>query len=523
MSIALVRDGQELSAKLIATPWELRMEGEGASASIAFADADTLMLEARNCDLRLIAPRALSWSYAASAKLFFGCDAIATHYSTVQAGPDCRIEVQAPSADHGEVLLLRGSRVTAALRLAPEEDHAPPTLRPMKDVIVDRRAEVEQWMSRMPAVQDRFHSAAQTGWYLLWACQVGREGAYTRRPILSGKRAMAAVWSWDNCLNALAVASADPALAWDQLLVVLDQQTESGVLPDVMNDLTPIYFYNKPPVWGWTVHRLLKMTPPAERRSYVEQVYPHIVRFHCWWFAFRDWNGDGVPKYMNGNDSGWDNSTIFDEHFPVESPDLTAHLVLQAEGLAEMAELLGKASEAAQWKRESKQLLALFHQTFVTGDLSASGLIYKVLQPEGMATRHSTNLLTRIPILLGHRLRPEVRRSLITDLSDETTFLTPFGPASESLRSARYEPNGYWRGPVWAISTYLIFDGLLDAGETRLAKVIAERFCALCARKAIFSENYNAKTGADQYDSGMPWSSSDFLLMAAWLRRQDEA
>lgn len=416
-------------------------------------------------------------------------------------------------------MIVRGERSLTALRMAPTEDRSLPALPTMAQVLQARRDEVAQWMKFAPPAPERYAQAVQTAWLIFWLCQIGPEAGYSRQTILSSRMTMAQIWSWDNCFNALAVARTDARLAWDQLFVILDKQAPSGVLPDVVNDLQAIFGYNKPPIYGWTIHRLLAMTPPAERKAYVQEANPKLVNFHEWWFKYRDLAGDGVPLYMHGNDSGWDNSTIFDEGYPVQSPDLLAHLILDAEGLAEMAKLLGRQAEAARWTAEAKQKLALFHATFARN----GELIYRVLTPQGVEERHSTSLLTRIPVILGQRLAPEVRARLAAELGDESSYLSAFGPASESLSSAKYMPNGYWRGPVWGPSTYLIFSGIAECGETKLAKTIADRFCALCARTANFSENYNAKTGADQYDSGMPWTASDFLMMAEWLHAMENA
>jgi glycogen debranching enzyme len=84
-------------------------------------------------------------------------------------------------------------------------------------------------------------------------------------------------------------------------------------------------------------------------------------------------------------------------------------------------------------------------------------------------TVESESLINNIPMILGRRLPKKLLSQLVSDLGSEGRFLTEFGLASESPRSPKYEADGYWRGPIWAPSTYLIFDGLVDAGEKELA------------------------------------------------------
>lgn len=52
----------------------------------------------------------------------------------------------------------------------------------------------------------------------------------------------------------------------------------------------------------------------------------------------------------------------------------------------------------------------------------------------------------------------------------EQRFLTPFGLATEDPTSQLYAPNGYWRGPIWAPTTYLLVDGVRRGGRRRWPK-----------------------------------------------------
>ncbi len=510
----LLRDGKELFYSFRATPQRLELTGAGLRGFIAFVDEQTLYVELDGADLYLLATRTFSWRFQESEKRFKAFDfASGLHWAvvsdsgiTLDAGPKSTL----PISESG--LLIKGKVIRATLRFAIAETAAPsPT--EAEGGIKALELEFGDWMKGIPRVPEAYEQASKTAWFLFWNLQVSPAGAYTRRTILSSKRSMSQIWSWDNCFNALAVAAWEPHLGWEQLFIILDHQWPDGLLPDAVNDLQPIFGFNKPPVWGWTISKLLASTPVEKKLDYLNQVYPRISRFHRWWFEHRDLSGDGLPWYMCGNDSGWDNATIFEAGWPVQSPDLTAHLILDAEALGSMADELGLEAESAVWRQQAKRMTDAFHRRFVRN----GELIVHVLRPQGIVEESSSSLLTRIPIILGKRLSPDVKQRIVNDLSNESAFLAPSGPASESLASSRYESNGYWRGPVWGPSTLLIFDGLLQCGETRVASEIARRFCDTCSREAQFRENYDAKTGAGQYDSGMTWSAADFLLLARAL------
>lgn len=110
-----------------------------------------------------------------------------------------------------------------------------------------------------------------------------------------------------------------------------------------------------------------------------------------------------------------------------------------------------------------------------------------------------------------------MRAALLHDLRDGGPFFGPHGFATEDLESPHFDPNGYWRGPIWPSASYLIFTGLRDAGETELARKQAERWCAMVARDNIFWENYDPISGEGNNCPALGWTAGVFLRMAVWL------
>ena len=56
-------------------------------------------------------------------------------------------------------------------------------------------------------------------------------------------------------------------------------------------------------------------------------IYDKLYKQINYWLEYHDCNNDGIPEYHHGNDSGYDNSTVFINNFVVDSPDLTAYLL----------------------------------------------------------------------------------------------------------------------------------------------------------------------------------------------------
>ena len=229
----------------------------------------------------------------------------------------------------------------------------------------------------------------------------------------------------------------------------------------------------------------------------------------------RDFDHNGLCEYLDGCDSGWDNSTaICHNRPPLETPDLQAFLILQMECLADLAKTLGKDQEAEQWTARSKKMLdALVKILF---DENGTPRVRR-LRDNGFDDK-SLSLVTRLPLILGKRLPEKCRARMIADIK-EKGFITEWGLASESTQSKFYHPDGYWKGPIWGPSTLIAVEGLRACGEDALADEIALKFCKLVT-KSGFSENFDAKTGHALRDPAYTWTASAFLVLAHELEKR---
>jgi putative isomerase len=364
-------------------------------------------------------------------------------------------------------------------------------------------ADYASWSEVSPRAGGELAAARETAVYLNWSAMVDPGGLVTRPSMLMSKNHMTRVWSWDHCFNALALTGA-PQLAGDQLLTMFDHQDELGALPDSFNDAEITFNFVKPPVHGWALGRILERTDLAV--DVLEELEDRLTRWTEWWLKYRDNDGDGLPHYNHGNDSGWDNSTSFARFVPVESPDLCSFLVIQMEVLADLAERSGDQDRAAGWRERAESLLKLTLDTFWTGERF---VVRNAVTHEQVA---SDSLFSFLPLILGHRLPSDVFDKLAEGLQTGG-FLTEHGLATEAPTSDFYTSDGYWRGPIWAPSTMLIVDGLADGGREDLAADIARRFCATAARSGM-AENFDALTGDGLRDRAYTWTSSVFLLLA---------
>jgi glycogen debranching enzyme len=370
-------------------------------------------------------------------------------------------------------------------------------------VAASRRAFTEFTDAVAPWRTDRT-PAAELACYVLWSAVVDPSGFIERPGVLMSKHWMDKIWSWDHCFNALALSAGEPGLAWDQLQVVFDHQTAQGALPDSITHAEILHNFVKPPIHGWAVGKLRERLPHGLPAEELPRLYQQLAAWTSFWLNHRRAPGQALPHYEHGNDSGWDNATVFHRQRLVQSADLAAFLVVQMRELARLASEIGDSAAATRWTREAGTMrTAMLEQLWDGSRFTSRAVDHR--------PRTTASLLDLMPIVLGAQLPSAVHAKIASNL---TAHLTPVGLATERPDSPLYEADGYWRGPVWAPSTVLIEDGLRRAGSAELADRVSARFRAVC-EKSGFAENFDALSGEGLRDRAYTWTASAYLILAA--------
>lgn len=376
------------------------------------------------------------------------------------------------------------------------------------ECVATAKERFDTFLAGMPDVREEDRDAHMLATYVNWATAVEPCGLVKRPSLLMSKHWMNNIWSWDHAFNAMALAAGHPDLAMDQMLTMVDHQDEFGCYPDSFNDLDITYSFSKPPVHGWAFSEMLKRMPETPSDEQMQTMYRALGAQADWWMKHRVLEGKHLPYYLHGNDSGWDNSTMFQQGVPLEAPDLAALLVVQMESISEIARMLGLDEDAKTWDQRADELYEQLMAELWLGDHFVARL--------GItgAPIESKSLVPWLTIMLGKRLPQDVRDCIKRGIQGH---LTEWGLATERVDSDKYVPDGYWQGPIWAPSSYIAVSGLIRAGYTELADVVAERFCRL-GDKSGFPENYDAVTGAPLRCPSYTWTSSVFILMSERLK-----
>lgn len=486
------------------------------SVTAAFAAPDTVRLRGVGLGLRVAAAFAVLTPFSGTYLMTDPVDgaAVFTHYEsgrryrvTTLSGTALVVGDQALGRADRSVDVRPGPDGSWEIAIEEYETGRPPyrAERAFDRVLDDADADFAAFLADVaPWRSDRTPAAARAA-YVIWSATVPPSGFLRRPSVLMSKHWMDKVWSWDHCFNALALAGGRPDLALDQFLTPFDHQDASGALPDSVTHSEVLHNFVKPPIHGWALTGLRRRVPGDLPADVLHGIYDQLVCWTEFWLERRRAPGHALPYYQHGNDSGWDNATVFDEFRVIETADLAAFLIQQLGVLADLADELGHPADARRWRAvQSEVRTAVFDELW-------DGTTFLARDPFTGRASCSDSLLALLPIVLGAEVPADVRRHLVARLRDH---LTTWGLATEPVSSPHYQADGYWRGPIWAPSTALVEDGLRRAGEVELADEISVRFRRLCETSG-FAENFDAQTGAGLRDRAYTWTAAVYLLFAA--------
>lgn len=138
-----------------------------------------------------------------------------------------------------------------------------------------------------------------------------------------------------------------------------------------------------------------------------------------------------------------------------------------------------------------------------------------------------------LPMWAGIAEQDQVKRMVEENLKNSATFAAPFGVRTLSRCEKMYQIVGSgnpscWLGPIWGISNYLVFAGLVCCGYETEAWELAEKTVTMFGRDiqkcGQMHEYYDPETGEGVYNPG--FQSWNLLCgeMIRWMRahRQTE-
>jgi glycogen debranching enzyme len=516
-------EGNPLELHLTTYPHHIECATRIGTFTITFADIETLLItlpatqcvikfkanldkihtDRRGGVLRLTGDIRRNVAYTTNAK-------IVSHAATPVGTENQAVHMHLDASEGGKSLLLNITPRLGFNRYIPE---------PAK-IINDATQRWHNWFASAPQVEEQYRAQYYYAWWIMRAGLISTRFYTTREAMTPSMIHYVGVWQWDAYFHALAYRHVEKNLAHDQIRIVLDHQREDGMIPDAIHDegtVTRLDFpvvadVTKPPLLAWAAYKLYELDGD---REFQDEIYEPIVRWNNWWFEHNDLDGNGLCEYQHPFSSGLDDSPLWDDGMPVESPDLNTYLYLQQEALAKIARAIGKDEDAEMWQRRADEM--------------ARRMIDLAWDPKNglfWASRNGSRVNVRTPFnlfpLITGQMPSDISGRLVAHLTDERQFWSRYPVPTVAMDDPKYDPFKMWRGPTWVNVNYLLIEGLQRSGYTDLAHELRTRTLDLiCCRNDIY-EYYHPVTGENPPNAAsmFGWSSAVFIDLAIQAARE---
>jgi putative isomerase len=208
---------------------------------------------------------------------------------------------------------------------------------------------------------------------------------------------------------------------------------------------------------------------------------------------------NGLFIWYNGVESGIDNNpAVSDNPSQVtEGVDLQCYLYREYLAMAFLAKKLGHPQDAALYQDKALALKNLVQKLMWS---EKDGTYWNIDARSGNFVKLKT-WTNFMPLWAKLASFSQAQRMIREHLLNPAEFWSPNGVRSLSKSESLYaSKSGYWRGPVWVISNYLMMHGLLNYGymapSLELAKETEKLLIRDFKNSGGMNENYNPETGS---------------------------
>ena len=329
-------------------------------------------------------------------------------------------------------------------------------------------------------------------------------------------------WAWDCWRFSAAMAHFFPSLAKDNIRVMFDYQQADGMVIDCIytdpkeNNARD----SKPPLACWAVDEIWKATADT---AFVREMYPKLLAYYKWWYKKRDHDGNGICEFGSTDgtleaaawESGMDNAIRFDGarmlkngenawSINQESVDLNGYLAYEYTILKKFSKILNEKFEEPDMRG---RIADYFFDT-------KNGYFFDRRLTDGSFVREA-GCEGYLPFWTKIATQQQWKMAKKT-LEDKTKFSTYIPFPTIAADNPKYDPNGYWRGPIWLDQTYYAIEGFRNYGEHAKADMytrqVFDRLEGLTADAPIY-ENYDTFTGKGLQASHFSWSAAQLLML----------
>lgn len=229
------------------------------------------------------------------------------------------------------------------------------------------------------------------------------------------------------------------------------------------------------------------------------KVFPPLVAFYQWFRTSRTWK-DG-SYFSSGWGCGMDNQPRLQPGYSVDFShgfmswvDITMQQIFVGDILVKMAEILGRENDVQDIANEISYL-----KSFVNANMwdEHSAYYYDIYRDGSL---NYVKSIAAYWALLANVVPENNMQPFLAHLENKQEFNRYHRPPTLSADHPDYEPDGgYWRGGVWAPTSYMLLKGLTNNNRDSLAHAIATSHYSNVIRvfkeTGTFWENYAPEEG----------------------------
>lgn len=324
----------------------------------------------------------------------------------------------------------------------------------------------------------------------------------------------------------------------------------------------------QPPMLAEAVVRIGEKLKKAERRSWYRQTYPALLRYHRWLYAERDPHKEGLVLQIHPWETGLDNTPPWMQELhehqlaywiravkalrlgPVINLFRNDTKRMPAAERINIIDALGLFSTQRRLRRKGYDINKILrHSLFSIEDLSFNCIFIRANQrlteiaeflneplPEELIdsmgrTEHALNdlwddysgqyysrnfvthtflkqstIATLMPLYAG-TITKEKAKLLVRLLENQYSFGTNYPVPSVPVSSPLFDEDGYWQGPTWINTNWLIIDGLERMGFSDHAAALRQSTLELIQNGGYY-EYFNPNTGAPAGSENFSWTAA---------------
>jgi putative isomerase len=291
----------------------------------------------------------------------------------------------------------------------------------------------------------------------------------------------------------------------------------SGINGYVPRIIAPEGFWSLPEMCKPFLAQMTYLASESMRNYWwVRGLYPKLARTLYFWENSRR-TPDGLFVWFNGDESGVDNTPAvsWEPSEVTEGVDLACYLVREYRAMALIARHLEKPDDEAAYRRKADELARLINEKMWS---EADAMYFNIDRRTGELVKVKA-WVSFVPLWAGIAPPDRAKATIERHLLEPREFWGPHGLRTLTPDEPKYAPSkGYWKGPTWVVSSYMMTHALARYGYRDRALEEARRVIGLLVRDLEetggMNENYDPDTGAPAAGTNfMSWN----LLALHWV------